>query len=339
MQYTFSDSTIAHILARQPNNKLDCTGLNIILDDHRQWGAVHVRTLHLLQTQDPSFSTEQELLMAVSFTPEDGGGPDTLYISPTDPELTFQVHTSEPDTHPLIQAVPKTFLYHESHPLHLTHLIPIEPPYSCTLEETRELIHSHIPDLPKDLCLQWILSLTVSVIPTWPTSLSDPYAFEHRKYTSSEYPEADETGVVEAYTYPISFRAKRPVPKSAGTYQPLYELRNQLILSYIFPHLASLCPWVFRSTCSHCSETLPVSADAITTLPPNVAVSQLIGLPTLTVTHLWHKANAPQTVLTSHFPTSTNQPPPHPDPAHTPAEILQRSAADIATAQLQLLLC
>lgn len=220
-----SAHAVAHLLQAQPNETFDCTALDIRVKAPAG-SELKVDRLNLVLKKGMAATSTTdiphiEVITYSLLTPR-------IYLGPTSYETSFHVVAEDGTTNPFLQAIPTYALLPANHPLSHKYQIPIDPPYTCTLEETHQLLRANIDDLPFETIKHWTVCPTVSTSFTWPTS--KPTTFSVDEYHFSTHP-AEFSFIVNGYNGP----------------RPLYTLRNRIILAEIFSQIALLCSCTFTA--------------------------------------------------------------------------------------------
>lgn len=325
---TFSSFAVAHLLVTQPNYSFDCSAFTIKLFIPEKSQFYLVKNLQLIIVNN-SRTGKDEFLLEVQFDRTTPAGraisANPLCLSAKNADYLFDVLVDTNEPHPFLQAIPLTPLFPPDHPRHLSHQIPIDPPYTCSLTETHQLLQAHIPDLPPEIIQTWISPITVETTLMWPEP-NEPASF---------YP--------EEYAFTVSSSSTRnrcalAADRTEGDHF-LYILRNRILLCALFPQLLLYCTW--GAAISPCyPHTVTCQIEPIYGLNPH----QLWAFPSLPPCN--PAVTSPQSIdLNSHpnisathlFPPSIAFIPP--TPGKTASEVLQQIKETLDNAHANTLTC
>lgn len=323
---------IAQLLHQQPQPIFDCKELNVQISLPHGQGSYKVDQLQLcvVPTEAATPPMEKAILLQVELAGTFTKSRESLkYISISATnhlQYSFLIEHEFHQVHPLLQAIPLTSVPFSTSTSLAHTQIPLEPPYCCTLDETHQLLRTHIPDLPYATIQTWTVPLVVSHIPAWPKQLT-PFV-PQLKYSNNFRVCASFSIAIEEppQTPTISLPANEP--------HSLYALRDRIILRAIFLLLRSQCAWA-RYTPSR--PGVPFSILNGSLRPKGLPPSELVAFPSLPADA--PSADYPRTregtfyteplLISTYFASTTQNTP------RTPEQILHAISAAIANAKLR----
>lgn len=223
-------ATIAHIVNAQPSFKLDCTSLHLRLSNRYAEDSFRVSTLELIP-----YPTPTRLVLKCTPHAEHVHSGSIFLDSHNRNNFTFQV-LNETDENPLLKAVPLVEIFPSDNIFNLSKRVPAGTPYTCSIEETHQLLQIHIPDLKAEVINQFPLTLELWHDLTWPAILTWPALPTEMRYQSSVRVVGPDLDSPRINTGTHRVGTDRFGPN-------FYILRNNVILAAIFPYLQTLCAW------------------------------------------------------------------------------------------------
>lgn len=267
---------IAQLLHQQPQPIFDCKELNVQISLPHGQGSYKVDQLQLcvVPTAAATAPMEKAILLQVELAGTFTKSRESLKfisISATNHlQYSFLIEHEFHQAHPVLQAIPTTAVPFSTSHLQSSTQIPLEPPYCCTLDETHQLLRTHIHDLPYATIQTWTVPLVVSHIPAWPNPIT--HFIPQLKYSNNFRVCASFSIAIEEHpqTPTISLPANEP--------HALYALRDRIIFRAIFSLLQSQCAWA-RYTPSR--PVVPFSFLTGNLRPDGLPPSELVAFPSL----------------------------------------------------------
>lgn len=256
-------TTIAHIVWMQPDWVLDCSSLNVSLFTAHQDFRGRIQTLRLTS------SSPSQLMLECAFQ----GTTHREYLTNTErTHFAFHIVDDTPSENPILQAVPCAYLFHANNNLGLTKQVPVDPPYLCTQEETRNLLFLAMPDWAPALIQQFPVRLKVHHPLNWPAKEHEPTYF---KAYSLDGPNTKA---------PQLRGGRHPLGRPEEWPCNLSRLQSRIVLAAVLSHVRNLCAWtdVPVGTNIANSTDVPSTDEALLRILQDFAgIRQLWALPTV----------------------------------------------------------
>lgn len=224
---TLSPNIVAHIVRTQATHTLECSSHQIYLFSNNNKLSLRIEALQVLENK------HGDTVLKCSFPCKRA----PIVLKEDDHyRYSFRILDETPTENTILNAVPTVDLFPENC-LGLTKEIPVGTSYTCTLEETRQLLQLALSDVAPSVLQRFPLCVTVHTRMIWHATSN-----LHPRY-------AKRYSLAGPNTTPPSINAGRlllDTPEARNC--DLTPFRTRIILAAVFPLLRHLCAWRVSTT-------------------------------------------------------------------------------------------
>lgn len=220
-------SIVAHIVRTQATHTLDCSSHQVHLFSNNNKHSLRIEALQVLENK------QGDTVLKCSFPCKRA----PIVLKEDDHyRYSFRILDELPTENTILNAVPTVDLFPENK-LGLTKAIPVGTSYTCTREETRQLLQLAIPDVATSVLQRFPLCVTFHTRLIW-HAISNQHPRYAKRYSLAG-PNATPPSINAG-------RLRLDAPEARNC--DLTPFRTRIILAAVFPLLRHLCAWRASTT-------------------------------------------------------------------------------------------